>query len=146
MTEKGTASVTSRVARIVASRSSCGRIDSSVCGMLIQPSHRVAALRRAAADSPPDRMGSRSWTGLGSKATSGKVKKRPVCATTGSDHSRLVTSMASSSRGPRVAKSSPAATHSPGYHPAPTPQIARPSETMSSVAKARAETNGCRRA
>ncbi len=121
-------------------------MDGSVCGMLIQPSHRVAARRSAAADSPPARMGSRSWTGLGSKATSGNAKNLPLWATTGSDQSRLVTSMASSSLGPRVAKSTPAASHSPGYHPAPTPQIARPPETRSRVAKARAETNGCRRA
>ncbi|GAA2787451.1 hypothetical protein GCM10020219_068750 [Nonomuraea dietziae] len=64
-------------------------------------------------------------------------------ATVSSDHSRLATVIASSRRGPLVAKSTPAASHSPEYHPAPTPQTARPPDTMSRVAKARAETKGC---
>ena len=119
--------------------------ESGVLAMPIQPSPRRPALRSACADSPPMRMGMGCCTGLGSKATSAKGKYGPSWAIVSSVHSRRQTPMASSSRAPRVAGSMPSASHSERSQPAPAPMTARPPETQSSVAKARAVMKGWRR-
>ena len=75
--------------------------------MPIQPSPARAARRSAAPLSPPTRIGGHGCcTGLGSNATASKWKNSPWCATSGSVQSRLHTSIASSTRRPRVSKSS----------------------------------------
>ncbi len=84
-------------------------------------------------------------TGLGSKATSAKGKQAPSWATVSSVHRRRQTPMASSSRAALVEGSTPSASHSARSQPAPAPMTARPPETQSSVAKARAVMKGWRR-
>ena len=75
--------------------------------MPIQPSPSRAARRSAAFDSPPTRIGGHGFcTGFGSNTTSSKEKNSPWCEIVSSVHSRLQTSIASSTRRPRVAKSS----------------------------------------
>ena len=113
--------------------------------MGIHPSPTVAARRRAAGPSPPMWIGGQGfWTGLGSKATGEKSKNSPWCSMTGSLHSCWQTAMASSTRRPRVEKSRPTASHSAASQLAPTPNMARPPETMSRVVTARAVANGWR--
>ena len=82
--------------------------------------------------------------GFGSNITGAKSKWEPWCSTTGSLHNRRQTSMHSSTRPPRVAKSRPTASHSAFIQLAPTPNSTRPPESTSSVATARADTKGWR--
>jgi hypothetical protein len=76
--------------------------------------------------------------------TGAKSKNSPSCSMTSSVQSLRHTSIASSTRRPRLAKSSPVAAHSSASQLAPTPAMARPPLTMSSVAIARAATKGWR--
>ena len=94
--------------------------------MPIQPSPSRPARRNAGSDSPPMKIGMGRWTGLGSKATSAKGKCGPSCATVSSVHNRRHTPMASSSRAPLVAGSTPSASHSACSQPAPAPITGAP--------------------
>ncbi len=107
------------------------------------PSPRRAARRSAARDSPPTRIGGHGrCRGFGSNATSSNAKNSPWCVTVSSDQRRRQTSIASSTRRPRVAKSRPAASHSWRNHDAPTPNSKRPAERMSTVCTPRASREG----
>ena len=97
-------------------------------------------LRRAA---HPDRHG-RPARAADAGPTSSNCQRSPWCDANSSVSAARTASMASSSSRPRSAKGTSSASNSPSTWPVPTPRIARPPDSWSSVAHALATASGCR--
>ena len=98
----------------------------------------------AGLDDPPTQIGSADCTGRGRWPTPSNCQRSPWCDANSSASAARTASMASSSSRPRSANGTSRASNSPSTCPAPTPRIARPPESASSVAHALATASGWR--
>ena len=85
-------------------------------------------------DATPNHNGIGCCTGIGAKPAPVTWSKRPSCVTERSVHRRRKSPTCSSSRRPRVEKSSPSASYSTVFHPSPMPRRKRPSVSRSTSA------------